>query len=229
MMFRYLNSHSAVNATSRLSFGTQIIVNLIEIITLFSTPPDHMTLIRQLLLMELFVQFIEWLFYAYLIFHANQKFNITPLRYIDWTITTPVMLVILVSYMIWAKNREEDNKSLDKIIAQEKKPLSVIVLLDFLMLAFGFLGEIGLIKTWVSVVLGFIPFFAYYYLIYEHYLTSDPVSVGLFIYFFVIWTLYGIAAMLPFYIKNTLYNILDLLAKNFFGLFLSFLLLTVNK
>jgi bacteriorhodopsin len=35
---------------------------------------------------------------------------------------------------------------------------------------------------------------------------------------------YGIVAILPYYLKNALYNILDLFAKNFFGIFLSYIL-----
>lgn len=31
-------------------------------------------------------------------------------------------------------------------------------------------------------------------------------------------------AILPYYLKNALYNILDLFAKNFFGIFLSYIL-----
>jgi bacteriorhodopsin len=38
--------------------------------------------------------------------------------------------------------------------------------------------------------------------------------------------LYGIVAVLPYKIKNMCYNILDLFSKNFFGIFLSYLLFT---
>jgi len=48
----------------------------------------------------------------------------------------------------------------------------------------------------------------------------------IYLYFFFFWSLYGVAALLPYYIKNTFYNILDLFAKNFFGLFLSYIILS---
>jgi bacteriorhodopsin len=35
---------------------------------------------------------------------------------------------------------------------------------------------------------------------------------------------YGIAALLPYNVKNAMYNILDLFAKNFFGIFLAYVL-----
>jgi bacteriorhodopsin len=37
---------------------------------------------------------------------------------------------------------------------------------------------------------------------------------------FVFWSLYGIAAVLNFENKNTSYNVLDIFAKNFYGIFL---------
>jgi bacteriorhodopsin len=37
---------------------------------------------------------------------------------------------------------------------------------------------------------------------------------------FVVWSLYGVAAVFDFTTKNISYNILDLFAKNFYGLFL---------
>lgn len=41
-------------------------------------------------------------------------------------------------------------------------------------------------------------------------------------FFFVVWSLYGFAAILPFIYKNIMYNVLDLFSKNVFGLFLVF-------
>ena len=46
----------------------------------------------------------------------------------------------------------------------------------------------------------------------------------LFWYFVIVWGLYGVAACLSYKLKNVSYNILDLFAKNFFGLFLAYLL-----
>jgi uncharacterized RDD family membrane protein YckC len=46
-----------------------------------------------------------------------------------------------------------------------------------------------------------------------------------FIVFFGLWLLYGVAAFFPYAIKNASYNILDLFAKNFFGIFLAILIL----
>jgi bacteriorhodopsin len=47
----------------------------------------------------------------------------------------------------------------------------------------------------------------------------------------IVWGLYGVAAMFSPVWKNTAYNILDVLAKNFYGIFLSILIyqLSVEK
>ena len=42
------------------------------------------------------------------------------------------------------------------------------------------------------------------------------------------WGLYGFVAFLPYYLKNSFYNILDLFAKNFFGIFLSYIIISGN-
>jgi hypothetical protein len=100
--------------------------------------------------------------------------------------------------------------------------------LNWLMLFFGYLGEMGFIPVLVGVVLGFIPFMLYYYIIYANYVTPSTNGYLLFWYFAFFWSLYGVVAVLPYYVKNTCYNILDLFAKNFFGLFLSYIIFSGN-
>jgi hypothetical protein len=96
------------------------------------------------------------------------------------------------------------------------------------MLLFGYLGETTAIPLLLGVSLGFIPFLIYYYIIYKKYALLSNDGIKIFFYFFIFWSLYGIVAVLPYKIKNTCYNILDLFSKNFFGLFLTYLLFT-NK
>ena len=73
----------------------------------------------------------------------------------------------------------------------------------------------------ISVFLGFIPFLLYFYIIYKKYVS---INSSLFYYFFIFWSFYGIAAVLPYTMKNNGYNILDLFAKNFFGIYLTYLI-----
>jgi bacteriorhodopsin len=92
------------------------------------------------------------------------------------------------------------------------------------MLLFGYLGETSAIPLLLGVSLGFIPFLIYYYIIYKKYATLSSDGLKIYFYFFIFWSLYGIAAILPYKTKNMFYNILDLFSKNFFGLFLTYLI-----
>jgi len=99
--------------------------------------------------------------------------------------------------------------------------------LNWLMLLFGYLGEVNAIPLIAGVALGFLPFIAYFYIIYERFIrTVNPTSLKIYVYFLVFWSLYGVVAVLPYELKNTIYNIIDLFSKNFFGLFLSYLIVS---
>jgi len=217
-----------------ISVIVQIITGGIEIFSLFVDVPKTFSLIRQLLIMELLVQFIEGVFYIWLVYNFSKVVDVTPKRYIDWSITTPTMLVTLILYLIYLKHRETENNNtssleLFTLLKENMNPITHILLLNWLMLLFGYLGEANIISTLLGVILGFIPFLIYFYLIYVNYATyTSKTGLYLFWYFFIFWSLYGIVAVLPYYIKNSFYNILDLFAKNFFGIFLSYIIITGN-
>jgi bacteriorhodopsin len=189
-------------------------------------------IIRQLLILEIVVQIIEGLFYVWLVYNFNEVTNVTPKRYIDWAITTPTMLITLIIYLIYLKNKEEkkDTTKLDffNLMFENATQITNVFYLNWLMLIFGYLGEIKILSTVSSVILGFIPFLIYYYIIYLYYASQSKTGWKMFLYFFFFWSLYGVAALLPYYTKNIFYNILDLFAKNFFGLFLSYIILSGN-
>ena len=62
-------------------------------------------------------------------------------------------------------------------------------------------------------------------MIYKNYVEMGNVGIKIFTYFVFFWSIYGIVALLPYEIKNMCYNILDLFSKNFFGLFLTYLII----
>ena len=214
-----------------ISIIVQIITGIIEIGTFFVKVPTIYTIIRQLLLIELVVQFLEGSFYIWLAYNFTKVLNITPKRYIDWVITTPTMLITLIIYLNYlTKKAENKANELDffTLLKDNSHIIIPVVLLNWLMLLFGYLGEMKAIPVLLGVFLGFIPFLLYYYLIYVNYVTQNSSGYLLFWYFFFFWSLYGFVAVLPYYVKNSLYNILDLFAKNFFGIFLSYIILSGN-
>ena len=211
----------------------QVITGIIELLALFVKTAPGMSLIKQLLGLEVAVQAVEGAFYVWLYNNIHTVKNITPKRYADWALTTPTMLITLIAYLIYL-NDSGDRKSLSllQILRENAVPFAQILGLNWLMLLFGYLGEVGVIPIVAGVALGFAPFIAYFYIIYERFIvnannpdnTNTNTSMKIYAYFLVFWSLYGIVAVLPYALKNTIYNVLDLFSKNFFGIFLSYLI-----
>ena len=243
MNILFLNS--VLKITVWLSLLIQIITAFIDIYVLGIKIPESMKLIKQLVIFELLVQIIEGIFYIWLAFSLLTISNITPHRYYDWFFTTPTMLITLSIYLIYLKNKEKvekgesenikdedvkhkgikDEDNYISIIKKYKNYLIPIIFLNALMLLCGYLGEIYILKTNTSVLLGFIPFLIFFMIIYEKFARYSENGKKIFYYFFIVWSLYGFAALMPYHYKNISYNILDLFAKNFFGLYLSFILI----
>ena len=214
-----------------ISIIVQIITGGIEIVALFIKVPSAYSLIRELLIFEFIVQLIEGIFYIWLAYNFTKIINVTPKRYIDWVITTPTMLITLMLYLIYLNKKttnETSNLEIFTLLKENSSVIIPIIMLNWLMLLFGYLGEMKILPVLLGVILGFIPFLTYYYLIYVNYVTKNTPGYLLFWYFFFFWSLYGVVAVLPYYMKNAFYNILDLFAKNFFGLFLTYIIISGN-
>ena len=185
----------------------------------------------------MFVQFIELIFYVWLAMSINTEKNITPKRYYDWMITTPSMLFIFIVYLEYLRNGnkiikpEEETTNWTTIdylwhsFNKHSNDFYFVIVLNFLMLFFGYLGEINIMSTINSVACGFLPFIVYFYFIYEKYAKYSTRGIALFAIFAILWALYGVAALMPYTLKNIGYNILDIFSKNFFGLFLVYIAL----
>jgi bacteriorhodopsin len=232
--------NSLLHSSLLFSIGVQVITGVIELGALFVKTAPGMALIKQILGLELAVQAVEGAFYAWLYFNIDRVKNITPKRYADWALTTPTMLVTLVAYIIYlnsdkGEGKGDDSLSLLQILRENAAPIAQILVLNWLMLLFGYLGEVGVIPLVAGVAIGFLPFIAYFYIMYERFIhnatnatnatSAGITSMKIYAYFLVFWSLYGIVAVLPYALKNTIYNVLDLFSKNFFGLFLSYLII----
>lgn len=210
------------------SIVIQVITGIIEIGSLFITVPSKFLFLKQMMFLEVFVQFIEGSFYIYWLYNFKNILNVTPKRYFDWAITTPTMLVNLIFYLIFLQHVDNDTTSalnFFDLFNQEFYTIVTVLLLNWVMLLFGYLSEIAVIPVLLGLSLGFIPFLIYYYLIYKKYALLSEDGFKIFLYFFIFWCLYGIVATLPYKLKNTCYNMLDLFSKNIFGIFLTYLII----
>lgn len=226
-----MNAKKLFYITLVISIIVQVITGILDIGALFIKVPSVYFLIRQLLIVELIVQFFEGLFYVWLAYNFTKVLNVTPKRYIDWCITTPSMLITLMMYLIYLNKKVENKTNELEFFTLFKENATIfipVLLLNWLMLLFGYLAEMKIIPVLFGVFLGFIPFLMYYYIIYTNYVSQNTNGYLLFWYFFIFWSLYGLVAGLPYYVKNSCYNILDLFAKNFFGIFLSYTIISGN-
>jgi bacteriorhodopsin len=138
-----------------------------------------------------------------------EKINVT--RYVDWSITTPIMLLVLVLAFLY-NNKKGPMRFSNYLI---------ILLFNYLMLGFGYVGEIGMLdKQWANTF-GFLAFFALYYFIYVKYIAGNKNSDNniLFGTFVFLWALYGVFYTMDSVTRNVGYNVLDLFSKCFVGIF----------
>lgn len=234
---------NSIYRTGVLSLIIQILTGVFDIYVLMQKFSPKMNIIKSLLTIELLVQAVEGMFYVWLVINFSKITNITPFRYYDWIITTPSMLFSFSMYLIYlnltkkvesytAVDKQENNDKIPTLyeLTLENSPtLVVIFILNTLMLLFGYLAEMGKLTANMGALYGFVPFIAMFYLIYDNYAKYTQVGRITFYYFSGIWALYGFASMLSYKYKNTIYNILDLLSKNFFGIFLGVVLIMSRK
>ncbi len=137
-----------------------------------------------------------------------KEINIT--RYTDWMITTPIMLLVLC--LVFGYN----NKTV-----MTASYFLIVLLVNFLMLAFGYVGEVGLLNKRLAQLGGFIFFFILYGMIYYTFLNDkynfdNQIIFWAFVFF---WFFYGVLYDMDEETKNVGYNILDLFSKCFVGIF----------
>lgn len=169
---------------------------------------------RHILNLETAISVIAAYFYGTFIEKLKKKEidykEINETRYLDWSMTTPIMLLVLVlAFLYNTGGRLRFGTYL------------IILLLNFIMLGFGYLGEIGTISKKMCFGFGFGAFFALYYYIYNTFLKGNYIFDNSILYwaFFILWSMYGLLYMMDEKIKNVGFNILDLFAKCFVGIF----------
>ena len=213
-----------IQTTGSASLAVQIITMIVDsYVLIIPTKPENRAF-KRLLFIESVVNFVELTFYVWMVTNFSKIKNITRYRYLDWIFTTPTMLFTYVMYvLITYKKEKHEPYDLLTLVSREKYTIAIILVLNWFMLYFGWLGETGKMNTNVSTLVGFIPFIAMFYLIYDNYARHTSIGNSTFLYFVTVWGLYGFSALMSYKLKNVMYNILDLFAKNFFGLFLAYI------
>ncbi len=131
--------------------------------------------------------------------------KINELRYVDWSITTPLILLAIILFY-----NPESPVSYVYYLA--------IVILNWGMLLLGYLGEVGTVSKLTGCLGGFAFFAALLVLLYSCCIDSKANHIVFYI-FAVIWTGYGINYMMKDdETKNIAYNTLDVISKALFGI-----------
>ena len=214
-----------VKNTIWFSLILQIITGLIPIPGLYIKLQQKDKILTDILLLETVVQFIELLFYVWIAFSIVNIKKMASRRYLDWIITTPTMLLSTIMFMKYQERKEKnelESKPLTtrNFITENKDIIMKIFGFNFLMLVFGYLGEINTISKYISIPIGFGFFYKTFEIIYNNYANFTNKGKLLFAFIASVWSLYGIAAMMKPNEKNISYNLLDIVAKNFYGLYI---------
>lgn len=214
-----------VKNTIWFSLILQIITGLIPLQGLFIKLEEKDAILSDILTLETTVQFIELLFYVWIAFSVMNIKKMAARRYIDWVITTPTMLLSTIMFMKYQERKERgelESKPLKTIefIKENKDQILKLFGFNFLMLAFGYLGEVNTISKYIAIPIGFGFFYKAFELIYNNYAATTTIGKQLFTFLVSVWSLYGVAAIMSPNVKNVSYNLLDIVAKNFYGLYI---------
>ena len=212
--------------TAFISLIVQFITGIVGSIGIFVPLNKKDSLLTDVIIIETIVQFIEFIFYIWLVYSVSSKtMNITSIRYIDWSLTTPMMLISTILYFSYTSQKEEfkdaeGNITLNSILKKDYKIILLFCLSNLMMLFFGVLGELDIIDRYVSFILSTFFFLITFKIIYDYYVELDDSNKPLFYVIFSIWALYGVAFLFNYRYRNSFYNILDIFSKNFYGLFI---------
>jgi len=186
--------------------------------------------LQRILVIEILITGISSFMYFLFTSNINQYFSavhkkgddidltvIDRLRYNGWTFTTPLMLIALCL----------------ALSSSTKIPLNpilvfTILILDYIMLLLGYLGEVHMMDRFSAMILGFIPFLVIFYLIFSTFLlnTINPFNFLIFGIYFVIWAGYGIVYWFEEKEKNIFTNLFDAISKGVVAIILSLSYLT---
>jgi bacteriorhodopsin len=210
-----------VKKTTEFSLIVQLITGLFSALGLTVNLDESDKILQKIIGLELIVQIIEFGFYIFFVSNFDLE-TLATSRYSDWIISTPTMLFSMAAYFFYEEQKEKNivENNLLEFAQTHKWPLLEIFFFNFCMLAFGFLGETGITDRYTALALGTACFARSFYVLYTEFANKSIIGKQLFSILFVIWGLYGVAFLTPVLQKNIGYNILDVIAKNFFGLYL---------
>ena len=207
-----------VYRTAAVSTVAQIVLGGVSLIG-FAKIDQGPRVLWVLLVLDVTVQIIELVFYMYFVCICRLA---TWYRYIDWFISTPIMLV---STMVFIEYINVPTLTLDRFAATYRNDVIFVVIMNALMLSFGLSQERRWIPKYPALLLGWIPFLLVFASMYARLAYKSVGTICLLTFVFITWALYGVAAFFSYVPKNVAYNLLDIVSKNFYGVVVSIYML----
>lgn len=213
--------------TLSLSLQTSLVAQwstlFVNFFSLSQTLPLKDAILISVLWIETIVQLIELAFYSWYAYHFHSVAEATFYRYHDWAITTPLMLLSTMVYFDY-QNKPEEVVTLESFWEEHWKDVLIVFAFNVVMLLFGYLYERKSIGLLASQAVGFAGYAGTFYVIWDKFASKTASNALLYWFMTIVWGFYGVAAFFSPAVKNTAYNLLDVVSKNFYGLFLSYLI-----
>ena len=205
--------------SAKASLAIQVIFTLITLGGVFVPLKPTDVVINEIALLETVSQVIEFIYYIIVV--ACTGSILTWTRYIDWFVSTPLMLVSTMAFFDHLSS--PDTRTYIGDLFDECNPGATLPIRAFncLMLVYGLPLERRAIGPRAGLTLGSLSFFLSFIILFVHYVKPGPIgSLGLFVFIYIVWGFYGIAATQSQVARNVAYNGLDIVSKNLYGLFL---------
>ena len=207
----FLNTDNMVKNSFYLTYVFLMTTATITFIEAMRTKDNK---VRHILNLETCISVVAAFFYSKFMTMVEKpnidykEINMT--RYVDWVITTPIMLLVLCLAFLYNTGGQLRFATYLKILA-----------MNFLMLFSGYAGETNIIDKTTGWITGMIFFLSLFGFIYYKFIAKKPRFDNEILYwsFFTFWIFYGLVYYQQDKFKNVAFNYLDLFAKCFVGIF----------
>lgn len=215
-----------------MSLTAQLFSTLYSFLGLNVPLVNENAILTDILGLETIVQLIELSFYVifgFILPTASSTMDIAAFRYADWFFTTPMMILSTIAFMDYIRRKElppndsttKELPTLQSFLMNQWKPIVWILLCNVWMLSMGLLQELGAIDIITSTLFGFLGFIGLFSSIWVKYAHNHKINKYLWYYMSSTWSIYGVAPFFSNITKNSIFNLLDIVSKNFYSVFLT--------
>ena len=203
-------------STIKMSFYiTYVLLLTTGVITFIEAIRTKIPMVRHIMNLETCISIVAAYFYSQFVISIEKSTidytNINTIRYTDWFITTPLMLLALCLVLSY-----NARMSLNFWL------FGTILILNFTMLWLGYKGDTNAMPKFYAWIFSFMAFAIMFFIIGYWFVFGRGLVANtvLYIMYVSIWSIYGFAYYMEPSQRAVLYNALDAMAKCLVGLIL---------